>query len=296
MIPEKGAMDWILPALLTALMTASQDAWVKRCFSEFSKFDMLAFPLAYSLPLFCLVLPHIPVPDLDRTFAIYFVAGIPVNLIGFLLHMRAIQISPLSLSLPYLAFTPVFIFLTGFLILGETANGWGAFGVCIIVAGAYVLNIDPEVYSPLSPFIAIGRERGSLLMLLTAFIYSFGAVVGKKAIQHSSVMFFTTSFFTVFNGVCLAGMLIAGKTRFGRLTRFPLKGAVAGGLLFGHALCHGWAISMTKAVYMIAVKRLSILFGVIYGGLFFNERHLLYRMVGTGLMVVGAAVVTLKGL
>jgi uncharacterized membrane protein len=96
--------------------------------------------------------------------------------------------------------------------------------------------------------------------------------------------------------VCLAGMLIAGKTRFGRLTRFPLKGAVAGGLLFGHALCHGWAISMTKAVYMIAVKRLSILFGVIYGGLFFNERHVLYRMVGTGLMVAGAAVVTLKGL
>jgi uncharacterized membrane protein len=76
----------------------------------------------------------------------------------------------------------------------------------------------------------------------------------------------------------------------------PIKGAVAGGLLFGHAVCHGWAISMTKAVYMIAVKRLSILFGVIYGGLFFHECHILYRMVGTGLMVAGAAIVTLKGL
>jgi drug/metabolite transporter (DMT)-like permease len=289
-------MNWIGPALLTALMTASQDAWVKRCFSNLSNYDMLAFPMAYSLPLFCLVLPHIPVPALDRTFAIYFIAGIPVNLIGFLLHMRAIQISPLSLSLPYLAFTPVFIFFTGFVILGETANGWGVFGVGIIVAGAYVLNIDPELYSPLSPFIAFGREKGSVLMVLTAFIYSFGAVIGKKAIQLSSVMFFTTSFFVVFNLVCLGGMLVFGKTRFGRLARFPLQGAVAGGLLFGHALCHGWAISMTKAVYMIAVKRLSILFGVIYGGLFFHERHLFYRMVGTSLMVAGAAVVTLKGL
>jgi drug/metabolite transporter (DMT)-like permease len=210
--------------------------------------------------------------------------------------MRAIQISPLSLSLPYLAFTPVFIFFTGFVILGEIANGWGMLGVCIIVVGAYVLNIDPGVYSLLSPFIAFGREKGSLLMLLTAFIYSFGAVIGKKAIQHSSVMFFTTCFFVVFNFVCLSGMLIAGRTRVRRLVRFPMKGAVAGGLLFGHALCHGWAISMTKAVYMIAVKRMSILFGVIYGGLFFHERHLLYRMVGTGLMVAGAALVTLKGL
>jgi drug/metabolite transporter (DMT)-like permease len=288
-------MNWIFPALLTAFMTASQDAWVKRCFSNLSMYDMLAFPMAYSLPLFYLVLPHIPIPVLDRTFAIYFIALIPVNLIGFLLHMRAIQVSPLSLSLPYLAFTPVFIFFTGFVILGEIPNGWGVFGVCIIVAGAYVLNINPGLYSPLAPFIAFGRERGSVLMLLTAFIYSFGAVMGKKAIEHSSVMFFTTSFFAVFNLVCLVGMLLTGKTRLNRLARFPLKGAVAGGLLFGHALCHGWAISMTKAVYMIAVKRLSIVFGVVYGGLFFHERHLLYRMVGTGLMVAGAAVVTLKG-
>jgi hypothetical protein len=63
-----------------------------------------------------------------------------------------------------------------------------------------------------------------------------------------------------------------------------LQGAVAGGLLFGQALCHGWAISMTKADCMIAVKRLSILFGVIYGGIFFHERHLLYRVAGTCLM------------
>ena len=52
---------------------------------------------------------------------------------------------------------------------------------------------------------------------------------------------------------------------------------------------------MTKAVYMIAVKRLSIMFGMIYGGLFFNEKHLLYRIAGTILMTAGAAVLTVKG-
>lgn len=289
-------MNWILPALLTALLTASQDAWVKRFFSSLSAYEMLAFPMAYSLPLFCLVLPFIDQPQLDRTFAIYFLAGIPVNGVGFLLHMRAIQISPLSLSLPYLAFTPVFIFFTGFIVLGETANVWGVLGVCIIVAGAYVLNIDPEFYSLLAPVIAAGREKGSLLMLLTAFIYSLGAVVGKKAILHSSVMFFTAYFFVAFNLVCLGGMLLFGKARFRNLAMFPVKGAVAGGLLFGHAICHGWAISMTKAVYMIAVKRLSIMFGVIYGGLFFREQRLFYRAAGTALMIAGAALVTLKGL
>lgn len=288
-------MNWIVPALLTAFLAASQDAWVKRFFSVFSAYEMLAFPMAYSLPLFCLVLPLVPVPVLDRIFVVYFIAAIPVNGIGFLLHMRAIQVSPLSLSLPYLAFTPVFIFFTGFVILGETANGWGVLGVCIIVAGAYVLNIDPGAYSPLAPFIAFGREKGSVLMLLTAFIYSFGAVVGKKAILHSSVMFFTASFFVAFNLTCLAGMLVFRKAQVRRLVMSPLQGTVAGGLLFGHAVCHGWAILMTKAAYMIAVKRLSILFGVIYGDLFFREQHMRYRLAGTGLMITGAALVTLKG-
>lgn len=289
-------MKWILPALFTAFLTASQDAWVKRFFSSLSAYEMLAFPMAYSLPLFCLVLPFIDMPRLDQTFAVFFLVGIPVNGIGFLLHMRAIKVSPLSLSLPYLAFTPVFIFFTGFIVLGETANAWGVMGVCIIVAGAYVLNIDPGVYSLLAPFIAAGREKGSLLMLAAAFVYSLGAVVGKKAILHSSVMFFTASFFVAFNLVCLVAMVLFGKASFRTLARSPVTGAVAGGLLFGHAVCHGWAISMTKAVYMIAVKRLSIMFGVIYGGLFFQERHLFYRAVGTALMIGGAALVTLKGL
>lgn len=288
-------MSWIIPAILTAIMTASQDAWVKRCFSQFTAFDMLAFPMAYSLPLFCLVWPFISIPALDNVFFSYFLIAIPVNWIGFLLHMRAIQVSPLSLSLPYLAFTPVFIFFTGFVILGEAAGFWGVTGVCIIVVGAYVLNIDPETFSPLAPLAAFGREKGAKLMLAAAFIYSFGAVVGKKAILHSSIMFFTVSFFICFNLVCLSAMILSRKTRLRRLTASPFQGIVAGLLLFGHAVCHGWAISMTKAVYMIAVKRLSILFGVIYGGLFFNEKHLFYRMVGTILMIAGAAVLSVKG-
>ena len=110
-----GHFIWIIPAILTAFLAASQDAWVKRHFSMMSAFEMMAYPLVHSLPLFIIAMPFITVPALDRVFAFYFLLSLPVNGIGFLLHMRAIQISPLSLTLPYLAFTPVFIFFTGYL-------------------------------------------------------------------------------------------------------------------------------------------------------------------------------------
>lgn len=290
-----GQSIWIFPALLTAFFAASQDAWVKRHFSTLSPYEMMAYPLAYSLPLFAAALPFVDVPPVDRIFAVYFLLCLPVNGLGFLLHMRAIQVSPLSLTLPYLAFTPVFIFFTGFFILGEIPNGWGIFGVCVIAAGSYVLNIDPGEFSPMAPLRAFGRERGAVLMLLVALIYGLGAVAGKKAILHSSVMFFSIFFFLCLNVCFLSGVLLSKKTNATELLRQPLKGLVSGGLLFVHVICHGWAISMTKAVYMIAVKRISILFGILYGGFLFREKYMAYRLLGTGLMVGGAMLITLKG-
>jgi drug/metabolite transporter (DMT)-like permease len=290
-----GSSIWIIPALFTAFFAASQDAWVKRHFSGMSVCEMMAYPLTYSLPLFLATLPFIRVPSLDRIFAVYFLLSLPVNGFGFLLHMRAIRVSPLSLTLPYLAFTPVFIFLTGYLVLGEIPSGWGVVGVCVIASGSYVLNINPVEFSPLAPLRAFGREKGAVLMFMAALIYGFGAVAGKKAILHSSVMFFSIVFFLCLNSGFLAGVLLLKKTNVARLRRMPFKGLISGGLLFVHIICHGWSISMTKAVYMIAVKRISIFFGILYGGLLFREKYMAYRLLGTAMMVGGAMLVTLKG-
>ncbi|GAI81314.1 unnamed protein product, partial [marine sediment metagenome] len=72
-------------------------------------------------------------------------------------------------------------------------------------------------------------------------------------------------------------------------------GMVAGVLFFIHALTHGLAISMVKASYMISVKRLSALIGIIYGRLFFKEKYIAVRFAGAGLMVAGAVLITIWG-
>jgi drug/metabolite transporter (DMT)-like permease len=289
-------MIWFTLALMTALASASQDSWVKHKFSGYSTYEMLAFPMLYSLPLIVVAVFWLTIPPLDMTFLWCFLVSIPLNGVAFFMHMRAIQISPLSLTLPYLSFSPVFMFGTGFLFLEELPNLWGTLGVCIIVIGSYVLNINPSTYTPLAPFRSFFKEKGSMIMLVVAILYSFAAVIGKKAIVHSSVMFFTLIFFLALNTITLLFIEITGKGRLAKLFAKPLQGSVAGVLLFIHLICHGWAISMTKAVYMISVKRMSILFGVIYGGIFFSEKHLFYRIIGAGLMIAGATVISLKGL
>jgi drug/metabolite transporter (DMT)-like permease len=288
-------MLWLILSLLTALAVASQDAWVKKHFSHLTAYDMLAFPFLFSLPLFAITIPFISVPPLDDTFYWCFVVSLPLNFIPFFLYMKAIQESPLSLTLPYLAFTPAFMIFTGYGFLGEIPNLWGLAGIVVTCIGGYVLNLESGRHSFWAPIKAVFKETGSWLMLIVALMFSFSAVIGKKGILHSSPLFFTMTFFAALSFLTLVALLALGKIHLKTFRDDWAKGLVAGALFFVHALSHGFAISMVKAGYMISVKRLSALIGIIYGRLFFKEKYIAVRFVGACLMVAGAVLITLWG-
>ena len=288
-------MFWLILSLFTALVVAAQDTWVKKYFAHLSPYDMMVYPALYSLPFFLISMYLSPRPSLDEIYWWCLVVSLPLNAVSFLLYMQAIRISPLSLTVPYLAFTPAFMIITGAIILGEIPNRFGIVGILITCFGGYVLNIDIGRFNFRDPFIAIIREKGSWLMLIVAFIFSFAAVVGKKGIFHSSPLYFTISFFVAFNLTIIICLLAVRKIHLKTYTVDPGKGLVAGILLFLHAVSHGFAISLTKAAYMISIKRLSILFGVIFGAVIFKEKNIRVRLAGATLMLSGAALIILRG-
>jgi uncharacterized membrane protein len=57
-----------------------------------------------------------------------------------LLFQRALSISPVSLTVPYLSFTPAVLLITSYFMLGEVPEAAGVLGVVIMTAGAYGLN------------------------------------------------------------------------------------------------------------------------------------------------------------
>lgn len=288
-------MLWLFLTITTALAVSTQDAWIKKFFSDLDAYHMAAFPMLYSLPMFLVTAFFIPRPPLDAVFYACILVALPLNSLAILMYMQAIRISPLSLTIPYLAFTPVFMLLTGFLILKETVNYWGIFGIVLICIGSYVLHLQPGRPSILAPFQAMQKERGSWLMLTVAFLFSLAAVVGKKGIIHSSPLFFIVAFFLL-NNICLLLLLVMiDKVRLSDLTRRPAKGLVVGTVLYVQAVCHGYAISMVQAAYMISIKRLSILISVVYGRLIFNESNIRSRFIGACWMLAGALLIVLYG-
>lgn len=56
------------------------------------------------------------------------------------LYMRALAASPLSLTIPYLALTPVYLVGIAYVVLGELPSPSGLAGVVVVALGGYLLN------------------------------------------------------------------------------------------------------------------------------------------------------------
>lgn len=165
-------MSWLILALLAAFFLATADAITKWYLADFSPGLMALIRFGVTAVLLLPLLLFIPWPHPPLAFWGWVAALLPLEVLAMWFYMQAIRTSPLSLTLPYLAFTPVFNVLTGYVLLGETVNKTGMAGILLVVAGAWLLNLD-LVYrngyrNLLTPFLAIGRERGARLMLATA--------------------------------------------------------------------------------------------------------------------------------
>jgi drug/metabolite transporter (DMT)-like permease len=60
-------------------------------------------------------------------------------------------------------------------------------------------------------------------------------------------------------------------------------------------LCLAGGMELAPAAYLVAVKRLSLLFSVLLGGLWLKERPFLPRVLGAGLMCSGVGLIALRG-
>jgi drug/metabolite transporter (DMT)-like permease len=287
-------MIWFFLSLIAAISIAARDVSIKT-YEDLAPPEIAILELLWALPYFFLGCLLVETPPLDQTFWWTFVLSIPINMLAYVLYLSAIKNSPISLSVPFLAFTPVFMILTGFIFLAETINIWGGLGIGLIVLGGYILHFKKNQANLFAPLTAFLREKGSWFMLIVAILFAFAAVIGKKAMLHSSPLFFSYYFFFVFNILILLGLVLVRKNDWRKILRNTPKGFWLGSLLMIHISFHGLAIAISTAVYMVAVKRSSILFSVILSWFILKEADIRYRGLGSLLMFTGMLFIILLG-
>ncbi len=233
----------------------------------------------------------IPLVRPDKIYFLSMAAALPLELLALYLYMKAIKVSPLSLTLPFLAFTPVFMILTGRLLLGERLSPWGVLGIFLIVIGAYCINLSHIRSGFFAPLKAIMKEPGSWMMLIASFIYSITSVIGKLGILHSNPYFFATTYFTALMILIVLLAPFVHDFHARSLIRSPLKGMIVGLITGVEIFSHVLAISQIQAAYMIAIKRTSIIYGVLYGAWLFKEEKIGERLFGAVIMIGGVCII-----
>jgi drug/metabolite transporter (DMT)-like permease len=241
-------------------------------------------------PLFGIEALHLtPIP----TFFIYLLLNVVMITAVMWLYFRALQISPMSMCVPFLSFTPVFLIPTGFLILGQVPSPLKAVGVLLIVVGSLVMHRKLFALGWLAPVKAVIREKGSRYMLLVSLIFAITNPIDAKLVMMSDVF---TEAFAYGTGLSISFWILTRIKGgdFGAASQGNWKWIGLAGLLDAVSLLFQLAsYTYIAVVITVSIKRAGIILAVFSGWLFFHERGITDKVIAASVMFCGVLVLYL---
>jgi drug/metabolite transporter (DMT)-like permease len=287
-------MLWLVFAILTAFFESLKDVKSKQSLRYVDEYWLTwAVQLIAVLGLLPVLL-YTGIPPLGPNFGWALLFGGGLNVWAFLLYVQAIKSTDLSLTVPLVTLTPLFMLITSPLMVGEFPSLMDGVGVMLIVIGSYILNLSAQRQGWLAPLRSLLTNPGCRKMLLVAFLWSFTANLDKVGVANSSPFFWSVTLL-LFIACGITPMLLY---RFNTSPPTQLRPhwqllGLTGGLA---ALAIGFqmmAITMTSVAQVIAVKRMSSLISVLFGHFLFQEQGLRERLSGAIVMVLGVVIMTL---
>jgi len=277
---------------VSSLGWAALDALRKSLASRCDPVPLAALLAGGQLPLF---LAWVALSGSATVSAGYVLPGgatVALNVVANLLFLRAVRISPLSATIPFLSFTPVFSTVLSALLLDERPGLDDLGGIALVVVGAVLVNAR---WDGSARAAALLHEPGSVLMTGVALLWSLTAVLDKRALAFASVPVHAAIQCAGVAAVLLAAL--TARRRVGELRCVvPVRGRLALALLAaGVGLAFQFlALRLTLVGIMEALKRsIGMLFAVGVGRVVFHEPLTPGKIAGVVLMSAGVVLIVL---
>lgn len=227
------------------------------------------------------------------TYFVYLSTDVLLVSIANLLFFRALQVSPLSLCIPFMAFTPIFLIPTGFVILGELPPSVKLLGVLLIFIGSVLMHRRLFAVSWAAPVTALIKEPGCRYILMVALIFSLTNPIENKLVEITDVYTQACAFGIGLSVFFFVLTLARGDTFQGALQGnilwLPLAGVLdAISLLLQYASYH-----YLDVVIAVSIKRAGIVLAVFFGWLFFKERGIRDKVIASSVMLAGMLIIYL---
>ncbi|MFQ5800709.1 MAG: EamA family transporter [Candidatus Hydrothermarchaeales archaeon] len=289
-------MYWFILSLAAAFFDATYFMLIKSYLKRVDFYILGAGVSLFSLFFTITVSVLKGLPTLGSLFYPYLAVTGAMEIIAMILYFKALESHDMSLALPMLSFTPLFLIFTSFFILGESPTTFGFVGIFFIVMGSYVLGIK-EIKNDgedlFLPFKELLRNKGTRYMLIVAVFWGIETNFVKIVVLNSDPIFAAAAFSLII-GIAFLGISAAKREDIrGGFSKNLGSFALGGAVISLSAIAVNYAFTMEIVPYVISIKRLNILFSVIYGGIIFHETNIGNRMVGALIMTIGSIIILL---
>jgi len=282
---------WFFLALFFALWTSIGTSITKKLTTKLDLITLIIVQGIAVLPFqLILVILLGGIPSVSLNFYLFIFAAACIDSLTALLSITALKISPISLLAPLSSFNPVFTTIIASVFLHETLSTEKYLGIITIIIGTYILNISELKGGVLLPFKKLFTNRGVLFFMLSNLLWSITPIFQKQAIFETKP---TIPLFAAFSEELLITIffipfiLFRSKKQISQIKtswKFLLIPAPFVALA---SLAAFNAFSQAPIGLVTSVFKLSTLFTVGWGFLFFKEERIKERLAGAIVMILG---------
>lgn len=287
-------MLWLLLAFVCAFSEASKDI--------VSKKGLLSIPpiqvtwIFFVLSTLCISpVAYFYLPE-KLSIVFWFCLFLHGTLFGVsvYLYMQAISLSDLSITVPLVMFTPLFMVLESPFIHGVTPSWIGISGVLCIVLGSFLLNSGSAGGGFLRPIRALLDNKGARIMLLVAFIWSITAYIDKKAVQEVPPMFWAFADYFFITCILTKFLFLKGQIPFSLFRTHSRLIYPVGIWNFIQLVTYAFAMKLGNPIYVLSIKRSSVLMVILYSWLVYKEKNISEKMFGSLVMLGGVILISIS--
>lgn len=288
-------MIWFLYALLSAIFLSLSEIFQKRgLFKEHAlDFNLLKYFFSFLMALFLLPFISFDIPLVVWLFVLLVTL---IGAVGNLYRAKAYKHMDISSVAPFFNLSPAFVAIIAFFFLGETLSINQFFGIIILIAGAYILEVDHNVHSLTTPLKKLLKSRYIHYILFVLTLLGFGSIIDKKIIN---------SYLTPIQFLFLAALFISFHFFTFSLFKYGFKGikeifkkgkkdAFFSALFWMlEIFFYLKALSLQLVSLVVPIKRLNTLFTTIGGGAIFRDKGLYLKAIACIIMLFGAYLIAL---